>query len=136
MLTREEIVHCLEVEWGFPPLHFRGISEEQRAEMMSRMGYASYDDYLTGTICLWRTLTRFMREGQAKLTGGDPWAGYDLFAHVHVERLKTLPLPEILEQYDLARRELLDQVTTIDDSVITDPNLNNLCWLMIFRKLP
>lgn len=124
MVSRDELNRCLAEDWGQYISRFEQLSESEQLEFLIRQGYPSLKSLLAHLAAWWRVGIGVVQHHLSDPNYIHPQMDVDAFNNAVIARMEGVSLQDVLNDFESARRQMLDLVAILSDTDLTDPKIN------------
>jgi hypothetical protein len=123
LITRQQIVECLEGDWKNYVASFGRLAPEQQTAMLSQQGYTSFHDLLAH-ICGWWEECIAIVDSILK-NEEQPKREYDIdaFNAESMARFQTWKEDELIGHFENLRNELIDLTSDLPDGTLENSRI-------------
>lgn len=124
MVTRQELIQSLSVDWVAYCARFEAFSTAEQEQFLARQGYPSFRSLLAHLVGWWRVGMEVIRHHQADPAYSHPQMDVDGFNNAIIARVQALSDAEVYADFEVTRRQMLDLVASLSDADLANPKIN------------
>ena len=135
MVTREEFIRCLQIDWDAYLASFDAMPEIEKAAFLARQGYPTFAALLAHLTAWWRVGMQVIRHHQSDPEYHHPQMDVDAFNQAVIDRVSGLSETVVIAEFKAARQELLDFVNNLSDADLANPKINLQLLIEVIEHL-
>jgi hypothetical protein len=124
MVDRKELMQCLTLEWEDFITRIEQLSEPEQREYLARQGYPSFKSLLAHLIAWWRVGIEVIHHHLSDPSYTHPPMDVDAFNNAIIASVEGIPSAEVLADFQTARRQMLDLISSLSDTDLANPKIN------------
>ncbi len=124
MVTRQELIQSLSVDWVAYCDRFAVLSPAEQQQFLARQGYPTFRSLLAHLVGWWRVGIEVIRHHQSDPAYSHPQMDVDAFNNAIIARVQALSDAEVFTDFESARQQMLDLVASLSDADLANPKIN------------
>jgi hypothetical protein len=135
MVTREELIHCLSIDWDAYLERFEELPEGEKKEFLALQGYPTFSALLGHMLAWWRLGMEVIRHYQANPDYTHPAIDVDEFNQAAIARVRGVDDTKIRAEFESVRKEMIRFVNTLSDTALANPKINRQLQIEVIEHL-